>query len=152
MIPRSGRRRLTRPPATAGSAAWLSSLVDLLTLLLLFLLRSYSTDPPVRPGDLDFQLPTSTAEAEARGVLTLDVTRDAICRDGARAAGVAWYLDHDEALIDELYAPLLQAGGPSLMIRAHEDTPYALLRKLLVAAREAGVEEVQLVAVSRAAL
>jgi len=135
-----------------SSAAGLASMVDLLTLLLLFLLQSYSTDPPVRPGDLDFKLPTSTAEAEVSGLLHLDVTADGIYLEGARAAGTSYYLTNDDALIEGLYAPLLQLSGPRVLIRAHDETPYKLLRKVLFTAREAGVREVQIVAVSRSSL
>ena len=54
-------RRLTKPArkkADFGAAA-LAPMVDMLTILLVFLLKSWSTDPPVRPDDKSFALPTS---------------------------------------------------------------------------------------------
>ncbi len=145
-------RRLSRRSGAAPRGAGLAAMVDLLTLLLLFLLQAWSTDPPVRPGELDFRLPESTSQRPVSGPVYLDLSAEAIYLDDQRLTATGYYLSHDDMLIPELYAPLLQRGGPRLLLRAHAELPYRLIRKVLFTAREAGVRDVQLVATSRSSL
>ncbi len=146
------RRRLTGRPRGVGGTAWLPPFVDLLTILLVFLLKSWSSDPPVRPDDAGFALPTSTMEGELQPALAIDVTEEAVYLRGVRLAGAAYYLERDDQLIEELYAPLQQLASKRVLVRADEDVPYRLLRKIVFTAREAGVERVALVAESNAGL
>ena len=65
-------RRGLRPLRAVSSGtnplyAALAPMVDVLTILLVFLLRTWSTDPPVRPDDPSFQLPLSVEEATPTG-------------------------------------------------------------------------------------
>ncbi len=145
-------RRLRRTGATPVSPmASLAPMVDMMTILLVFLLKSYATDPPIHSADPDFRLPTSVAEEVVRRATEIDLTREAIYINGVRTAGTRYYLDHDEDRIREVYDLLLRLPGP-ILIRADERTPYALIRKLIFTAQEAGVEQVTLVAVSRSSL
>jgi biopolymer transport protein ExbD len=147
-------RRLTRPrkkKADFGAAA-LAPMVDMLTILLVFLLKSWSTDPPVRPDDKTFALPSSTSERPVHQALELDVTEEAIYLAGIRAAGSRFYIEQDETLIREIYEPLQMSAGLPMQVRMDEDAPYELLRKVLFTAQQAGVQDVTVVAASRSSL
>lgn len=147
------RPRLFRPHAAPGlGMAALAPMVDVLTILLVFLLRSYSTDPPVRPEDPRFRLPLSAAESPAELGRTLEITQDALYLNGARLTSVVWYRARPDALIEELYAPLAADPGGRLRVVVDADTPYQILRQALATAREAGVRELSVVASSRAGL
>ena len=148
-------RRLCRPTPTTqvhlGQSVY-APMVDMLTILLFFILKSFSMDTPVRPDDPDFQLPASSGtEAVARST-AIDVTEDAVYLEGERMASSRYYAQHDEALIQELYNRL--AGRPPVHanIRADGRVPWVVLRKVLFTAQEAGVRELDLVATSRAGL
>lgn len=145
------RLGLARPAPISSSAA-LASMVDLLTILLVFLLRSYSTDPPVRPDDHSFSLPDSVQEAPLNHGVALDLTEAGLFVDGARLASTRWYLENDDALVRELYDLLLKAPPARLQLRADEDLPYEMVRKVLFTAQQAGVTDLTVVAVSRASL
>ena len=147
-------RRLTKPARKKPDfgAAALAPMVDMLTILLVFLLKSWSTDPPVRPDDKSFALPTSTSENPVHQALELDVTEEALYLAGIRMAGARFYTEQDEALIRELYEPLQLSAGQPLQVRMDEDAPYELLRKVLFTAQQAGIEEVTVVAASRSSL
>ncbi|MCB9759637.1 MAG: biopolymer transporter ExbD [Alphaproteobacteria bacterium] len=146
-------RRLLRPaPAGDAGSAALPPFVDLLTILLVFLLKSYSTDPPVRPDDPSFALPDSVAEQPADHALRLEVTDEALFLGGARTAGARYYVEQDDALIRELYDALLRAAPGRLQIVADEDVPYVLIRKILFTAQQAGVSDLTIVAASRSSL
>ena len=59
------RRLFSRTPAPSGPAvAALMPLVDIMTILLVAILRTWSTQPPLQPVEADFALPMSRAEGE----------------------------------------------------------------------------------------
>ncbi len=145
-------RRLCRRPAASGTTwASLAPMVDLLTILLVFLLKSWSTDAPIRPGDPTFSLPSSTAQEPVDSLQRLELTESGIYLAGARVAGTRYYLDQDEDLILELYEIFLTRPG-KLQLLVDEDISYGLIRKVLFTLREAGVTDLTLVAVSRDSL
>ncbi|MCB9746668.1 MAG: biopolymer transporter ExbD [Alphaproteobacteria bacterium] len=145
------RLRARAAPAPAGVAA-LAPFVDLMTILLVFLLRSYSTDPPILPDDPSFALPSSVEEEAVDHATRLIITDEAMFLGKARVAGCRYYVEQDDTLVVELHERLIGAPPPRLQIVADEDTPYVLLRKVLFTAQQAGVQDLTVVAASRASL
>jgi biopolymer transport protein ExbD len=145
-------RRLCRPRRRAGTSGPLAPLVDVITILLVVLLKSYSIDAPVRPDDPSFSLPLSASEQPVGPAIEIDITAEAIYVSGLRAAASSYYLEHDDLLIEELYGRLQGQAGRAVNVRVDGDIPYALVRKALFSAREAGVERVTVVAQSRSGL
>ena len=147
-------RRIAHSAPTAvhlGQAAY-APLVDMLTILLFFILKSFSMDTPVRPDDPDFRLPSSTGREHVAKDARIDVTTEAIYVDGERAASTAYYLDHDDEIVQELYERLQGARRRSANVRADGRVPWKVLRKVVYTAQVAHVESLDLVAVSRAGL
>lgn len=134
-----------------GSAA-LTPLVDAMTILLVFLLKSYSVDPPVRPDDSDFNLAQTAGEQPVGPGIDIDVTQDGIYVDGIRTASSAFYREHEDVLIRELYDRLQARAGGTVNVRADGRTPYRLLGKILFTLQESGVEQISLVARSRSGM
>lgn len=147
------RRRLLPSPEPEGrlSAAALAPLVDLLTLLLVFLLRGFSTDPPLDLHEA-FELARSASEVEAPRQLAIDVTPSALYVDGRRVGATAYFQSGQDPLIRDVYDALLIGGSSRVDLRVDASVPYIVVRKLLHTVREAGVERVALVAESRAGL
>lgn len=149
------RRRLFRAPvaATGGlSAAALAPMVDMLTILLVVLLRTWSTEPPMELSEAALVLPTSRAEAPLGAGVRVDVGPDGLYVEGRRAGSVAFHLQSEEVLVTEVYEALQARGGRRVVVRAHQDTPWRLLGKVMFTAQQAGYEEIELVAVSAASL
>lgn len=145
-------RRLARRRPRASQAGPLAPLVDIITILLVVLLKTYSVDAPVRPGDPHFTLPMSASDSPVGPAIDIDVTADAIYVSGLRTAASAYYLEHDDLLIEELYARLQGQAGRAVNVRVDGAIPYALVRKVLFSAREAGVQRLTIVAQSRSGL
>lgn len=147
-------RRL-RPAARGPGAAahpGLAPLVDVVMILLVFLLRAYSVDPPVRPDDPGFELPTSAGEDPVGPALAVDVTESEIALEGIRTADTGYYASHDEELVEELYVRIQSRGGREVNVRVDADVPYRVTRKVLFTCQQAGAEHLTLVARSRAGL
>ncbi|MBN1336351.1 MAG: biopolymer transporter ExbD [Deltaproteobacteria bacterium] len=147
------RRIVTRRPVVLhhGQAA-LPPLVDMLTILLFFILKSFSMDTPVRPDDPDFRLPVSTAREYVAKTARIDVTPEAVYLDGERMASSTFYLERDDEIVQELYDRLQGAAPRSANVRADGRVPWRLLRKVVYTTQVAHVETLDLVAVSRAGL
>ncbi len=145
-------RRLVPRRARSSGSGPLAPLVDVITILLVVLLKSYSIDAPVRPDDPDFALALSASEQPVGSAIDIDITREAIYVSGTRAAASSYYLEHEDLLIEELYSRLQGLGGRAVNVRVDGGIPYLLVRKVLFSAREAGVEKLTIVAQSRTGL
>ncbi len=140
---RSGRKRNRQDTAT------LAPLVDVLSLVLVVLLLAFSTDPPL---PVALQLPRSTVSQEVPRALAIDLTISGVHLQGHRIAGSAWYLEHDETLVEELYAALQRIPPERVLLRMDAAVPYRLVRKVLFTLQQAGFDQVTLVAESRSSL
>jgi len=151
------RRRLFQQSAsttTAGlSTGALAPMVDLFTLLIVAVLRTWSAEPPAETPEGDLILPVSRSEvAPGRGVM-VDVGLDGLYVDGWRAGSAAYWASAEGALVTDLYGPLQQrVGQKTVVIRAHAEAPWQLVGKVLLTAQQAGFEEVSVVAESAASL
>lgn len=132
-------------------AASLAPLVDILTLTLLFLLRAWSADPPVRLGE-DFQLVRSAGEEESPRMLAVDLSPRGIHVGDVRIGGARYYQDSEEILVRELYDVMLARGGEPVALRVDARVSWVIVRKVLFTLQEAGVSDVHLVAESKAGL
>ena len=146
------RRRLLprapEAPAEGLSVAALAPFVDMMTLLLVFLLRTWATEPSPAPAAVSFTPALTLSEAPRRGGLSLVVGRDAAWLDG-RALPVD-AVAGESALVRPLYdALLVQRGTPVLEIVADAEVPWKRLRAFIDTARAAGVEDIALVGESR---
>lgn len=150
------RRPLFRsaPPGgvgTLGTGA-LAAMVDLLTILLVVLLRTWSTEPPLDLAEPGAELPLSQAEDPVGPGVIVDIGPSGLWVEGERTGAVSYHLDSDEVLVQELYSALQQRGGRRVVVRADQDTPWRLLGKVMFTAQHAGYAEIEVVAVSTSSL
>ena len=127
-----------------GAALSLTSLMDIFTILVFFLLVNSSNSQQL-PDNKDIALPESTAQEVPKEVLTIQVSgKDIIVQDiRIESANDVLALEEDviPSLVEELNfrasrsAPVLNAEGipeREVMVLADKDTPYALIKKIMV--------------------
>lgn len=133
------------PPASVGlDVGALAPMVDMMTLLLVFLLRSYSTDAAPAPREGPFDLAATSSEDPRHGGLELLVSAEAIYVDGQRIA--AWEFVEGEGVIRPLYDRLLAARQKGRAeVHADRGVEWQDLSRVLATARAAGVEQLSLV-------
>ena len=144
------RRRLMGavPEFTSGGldVGALAPMVDMMVLLLVFLLRTYSTDLAPAPREGRFELAATTSEDARSGGVEILVSPDAIYVDGLRIA--AWSYVEGAGVIDPLYQRLLQSRSKDRAeVHADAGVPWARLSRVLNTAQAAGVKELALVGV-----
>lgn len=149
------RRRLFRrdePSLAPGlDVGALAPMVDMMTLLLVFLLRSYSTEAAPQPPEGRFELAGTVSEEPREAAVEILVSQEAVYVDGHRVIAVQ-YLP-EELLVRELYDPLLAMRGRTRVeVHADRRLSWAVLKRVLHTAKAAGFEEISLVAANKASL
>ena len=134
------------------SVGALTALVDLLTVLLIFLLQTWAVLPAVGIAHSGMVLARSTSEDPLSARMTIEVSGDSIWVDGIRVADTSYYANLDDELVSEVYRLALRESGPPVALRVDARVPYLVVRKLLYTLRQAGADDVTLEAESKSSL
>ena len=126
----------------------LTSLMDIFTILVFFLLVS-SSNPSKLPDAEKIKLPVSIAETEPKETLVVMITKDDVLVQDMKVGSVseinALKTDMIPALATELkyrashtVAPLNERGIPEreILILGDEKTPYSVIRKVMATCSE----------------
>tara|TARA_B100000676_G_C18074145_1_gene846456 strand:+ start:1139 stop:1612 length:474 start_codon:yes stop_codon:yes gene_type:complete len=124
----------------AVAALNLTSLMDIFTILLIFLLVNNNNAAKL-PDDKDIQLPESTAQELPSDVLIIQVSPTAVVIDGRKIADTQAVKAQEERTVDALVEELKFRASRALtlapeeereiMIQADRDVPYAVIKKLM---------------------
>jgi biopolymer transport protein ExbD len=161
-LSRSKKKKKFHLPGDDVSGLNLTAMMDMMTILLVFLLKSYATEPDKFQVNDKMRPPTSTIEEHMDPAIQVVVTSEEILVDDDRIMSVADVNTTGtgqqlaitpvfEALskkVDHL-KKLESLGGPpfdgKLLIIAHEGTPYALISAVLYTAGQAQLSRFRLV-------
>ncbi len=122
----------------------LNSMMDMMTIILLFLLKTYSTTGQILTPSEDLKLPFSTSDELPKKELSVSVTRHAILIGSDVLMNLKDF-PADENLIQPLWVRLSQLskaaqedevryGKPfthEVIVQADENTPFQVLVKVL---------------------
>ncbi|TAK04446.1 MAG: biopolymer transporter ExbD [Candidatus Manganitrophaceae bacterium] len=143
MVRRMKRRKVEIPYLN------LISLMDMFTILVIFLLFQASSGEEMISIAKDVILPISTASQPPRRALTVTVTPNEILVDGTRVAETPAVLQEKEVVISSLRTRISAAGGKKVTILGDRTIPFALLKKVMVTCTESGIEQISLAVLSR---
>lgn len=117
----------------------LTSLMDVMTLLLVFLLQSFGATDPTVAASAQFELPVSTATDHPRLAVNVVVTTAGVVVDGTRVLPLEERIDERGAV--SLVVPEAERRGP-LILRLHEHLTERAdaARRLADASRPPGSE------------
>ncbi|MBI3804089.1 MAG: biopolymer transporter ExbD [Nitrospirae bacterium] len=144
MVQRRIRRREVKVPYLN-----LISLMDMFTILVIFLLFQASSDGEVLTIAQGVLLPISTASQSPQRSLTVTVTLKEILIDGLPIADAQTVLQAKGPLIEPLRARIAAANGKKATILGDRTIPFSLLKKVMVTCTEAGIEQISLAVLSR---
>lgn len=135
-----------RLPAGEAVRPPLTSLVDMMVILLVFLLKSFSVDGQLVTPAADLQLPSSSCEVVAEPALGVEVTMAGINLEGVPVASLSD--DASSLLIPELEAALRDARGASTARQANVQcdrrVDFAVLKRVLATCSAAGYDDLSL--------
>jgi biopolymer transport protein ExbD len=149
----------------------ITSMVDMFVILLVFLLKSYSTSPVILNPGKDMVLPASTSTKDPVDVIKLMVSKNGIYVEDKKLIdlkeGVLDVKDveaNDTQFIRTLYTELDHLASKSRDIASKNDTvefdgkvivqadrslPYELLRKVMYTSMMAGYSDVKIAVLSK---
>jgi biopolymer transport protein ExbD len=127
----------------------LISLMDMFTILVIFLLFQASNSEEIISVAKDVILPVSTSSQPPQRALTVTVTPKEILVDGTRVAETAAVFQEKEVVISALQSRISAEGGKKVTILGDRSIPFALLKKVMVTCTESGIEKISLAVLSR---
>ena len=124
----------------------LTSLIDVMTILLVFLIKSFSVEGNlVTPSD-DLVLPVSTSDKLPRQQCAIEITTKAILGDGQIIAALGDIDPTDSLLIEPLYRWMRSQGaqcgdslrGREIMIQCDRNMAYVHVKRVMYSCSKAG--------------
>ena len=139
----------------------ITSMMDMFTIILVFLIKNFSTEGAiVTPAD-NLTLPKSTVERKAKEALSVQISRNTIIVENTTVLdekGYAGLLEQKEFLIPQLHDALVQfaeegkkmasisgaAFSGDITIQGDVEIPYAVLTRVMYTCGQAGYPNMNL--------
>lgn len=162
-----GMRRYMDKRVPSNFKIQITSMVDMFVILLVFLLKSFSTSPVQITPNKDLSLPDSTSMVDPVDVVKLVVSKSGVFIEDKKV--IAFETpgqispqdidDNDARFIPELYQALDKQAGIArdiakvnetvefdgkILMQADKDLPYELLQKVMYTAMLAGYADMKL--------
>ncbi len=161
-MPAGPSRKRRKKRATTVAYLSMVSLMDMFTIILIFLLHSFSAEGDTFATSKKFELPVSTSETPYRARLAIQITPEHIIVEDKKVAEVR-ELDAQKLLIGPLYKELeaqtkkslfIAGVNPSLelsrevVIKGDKSIPFALLQRVMYTCGQVGYNNISLAVVS----
>ncbi len=157
---RTGRRR-KRGTFTLR----LTSMIDMFTILLVFLLKSYSADGQIMTVAPDLRLPESTSKTKPPLVSVVAITREWILVDGRPIQKLEEIADNETLIIPSLQNELarlrnisegigrlsqqMQGFSGTIAIQGDQDLTFDLLKRIMLTCGQVGYNDMNLAVIEK---
>ncbi len=164
-MPLPPSKRKKKRSRLGPAAISLTSLMDIFTIILLFMLKSYSAEGDILATKSEkLQLPVSTSKQSPKMTLIVQISTDDIIVDGKKVADIGDVIDSEELLIKSLADALsenmkktefiarknpdFKFSGEAL-IQGDKGIPFLVLEKVMFTCGNAGYGNISLAVMSR---
>jgi biopolymer transport protein ExbD len=163
---RRRQRKRRKMPGENISYLNLTPMMDIMTMLLVFLVKSFEAAPENININASLRPPESTTQVSMRPATKVTITKDALLVDDVPvlSMGSVRTTENEQASIPALREALIEradhlkaverrGGSPfdgRLMVVADETTPYSVVTSVLVTAGESKFSEYKLVVMQKA--
>ena len=141
-----------RNPGAAVMKPQLTSLIDVMTILLVFLLKSFSTEGALISVSPDMNLAESTSKESPSQTLNVEITAEDIMVDGKTIVSIRQIEAMDSMFIEDIYNTLLavkirgkhtsEAG--QIMIQCDRGVDFKILKKVMYTCGKAKLSDFSL--------
>lgn len=149
-------KRMTRAKRNRGGGLNLTSLMDVFTILVLYLLVNQSSTEVVEPPK-DIKLPDSVVEAKPRQTVIMMVSEQVVMIQGEPIVTIAEVEENKGLVVEPIKETLLKlqenvigantdavAKSKEVTIMAHRTVPYKILKTLMSSCTSAGYTKISL--------
>lgn len=125
----------------------LTSLVDVMTILLVFLLKSFSVEGNIITPSADLELPVSSSNSSARLMKTLKITRNDLISDNQVIASISSIRNSDSMTIKPLmdWFESHKTGNnfvyKDIMIQSDKEQSFDVIKKVMFTCSQAGIKD-----------
>jgi len=126
----------------------ITSLVDVMTILLFFLIKSFSVDSSVVTPPPNIELPISSSEKPALSRCAVTITKEEIIAADRVVADVNDVERGESLIIEPLYALMKQMtaecmvdSSGSIVILCDKDVNFAVVKKVMATSSRAGISD-----------
>lgn len=115
----------------------LTSLVDVMAIILVFLIKSFSIESNIITPSSDLELPVSTSPKKPAARWNIEISRNSVMSEGTLIASTGAYAKKDSLLIPELFTWLkntrrLRGDSTSqTLIQCDKEVPYSIVKKVM---------------------
>lgn len=130
----------------------ITSMADIFTILLVFLLKSYSTSINNIQLVSSATLPTANHAAQIQEAPKVEIAKDAIYLDGKKITTLNNFVmdAKDQSLLEGLNPETVQSKDHKILVLADKLAPYSIVKQTLQAASAQGFTDYQLVVLGEA--
>lgn len=149
-----------RPRRSGNVTIKLTSMLDMFTIMLVFLLVNYDAEGNIISVSRDLMLPESSAKLRPRIASVVGITRDWLMVDGRPIRRIPGITEENQMLIPELYEELsrlrsvtetiseMAAGAHgfrgNISIQGDREVPFDLLKRIMLTCGQAGYNNMNL--------
>lgn len=129
----------------AGFRPQLTSLIDVMTILLVFLLKNFSVEGELITPSKDLELPQSTIEKRAEPMFSVQISKNDLLVNGKPIVKVSSFESADSLMIPKFYDAIEQYVGTSksesVMIEADRELPFNVIKRVMFTCSKAGMKD-----------
>jgi biopolymer transport protein ExbD len=133
----------------------LTSLVDVMVFMLVFLIKSFSVQGDIVTPAPDLQLPVTTSKKPPRPVASIEISRTDIMADGAVLALVAQLEKDDSLLVPAVYQWAKRqrrmsadtAKDREVLIQADRESEFSVIKRVMFSCSKAGLSDFTVLAI-----
>ncbi|KMQ51167.1 biopolymer transport protein ExbD/TolR [Chitinispirillum alkaliphilum] len=130
----------------------LTSLVDVMTILLVFLIKSFSVEGSLISPPQNIQLPVSESREEMQVLKSIDITSTALLVGEEFITYHEDYLNSDSLLIEPLFRYIENYTSTdneeSLLIQSDRDIEFDILKRVMYTCSKAGISDFNILVVN----
>jgi biopolymer transport protein ExbD len=130
--------RIGREHADGGTfRPQLTSLVDVMAIILIFLIKTFSTEGNIVTPSSDLELPVSTSVKKPTPRWSIEISRSAVMSEGAFITSTAGFAQGDSLLMPQLFKwlrtmrRLRDDTTAKALIQCDKEVPYAIVKKVM---------------------
>lgn len=151
--------RIKRRNRSTDVGLKLTSMIDMFTILLVFLLKNYSAEGHIMSVAPDLRLPESTAQKSPQVTSIIAISQEWILLDGKKVAAVAQVMNNNTLMIPELLHELTRLRGMSermgqlntnmgftgnISLQGDKELPYQIIKKVMFTCGQIGYNDIVL--------
>lgn len=123
----------------------LTSLIDVMTILLVFLIQNFSVEGNLITPSADLTIPTSSVETRPEMMVSVQISEDEIMVDGKSLARISDYAEREEFMIEPLFNRMKlekeKTTDSKLMLEADRELPFNVIKRVAFTCNKAGFSD-----------